>query len=387
MAGFNQSEFLDLVYGAAVEPDLWARVMERFADAIGGDKGWLSLLNLVSGRGGGIISRIDPSEMDRFNQHFADRNPLHLVDDPGSFLRSWAPRILTDEDWIDKSVLMRTEYYNDFMKPQDMHSCVMIRLAKQGVETATLNITRPALRGQFERADLDLAEKLHPHFIRAFDLGQKLAVNKALSNGFATVFNESVHGLFLISGDGRVEHMNPAAEAMVAARRGLQLLGGKLAALDASSARGLQALIGRASAPDAEARTGGSMPLTVAGGVAPMSATVAPVRLPTVAMLGGAPAVIVCVTDVEAGVKLPEQRLRELFGLTPAEARLALALFEGASLAEAAEGLTISRYTAQNHLARIFEKTGVNRQATLIKLMMQAVGLDLDIRGDVRDHA
>ena len=144
MAGFNQSEFLDLVYGAAVEPDLWAPVMERFADAIGGDKGWLSLLNHVSGRGGGIISRIDPAEMNRFNQHFADRNPLHLVDDPSSFLRSWAPRILTDEDWIEKSDLVKTEYYNDFMKPQGMHSCMMIRLAKQGVETATVNILRPA---------------------------------------------------------------------------------------------------------------------------------------------------------------------------------------------------------------------------------------------------
>ena len=381
MTGFNQSEFLDLVYGAAVEPSLWTPVMERFADAIGGDKGWLSLLNLVSGRGGGVISRIDPSEMDRFNQHFADRNPLHLVDDPGGFLRSWAPRILTDEDWIEKSTLVSTEYYNDFMKPQDMHSCVMIRLAKHGVETATLNITRPARRGQFDSADLAFAQKLHPHFIRAFDLGQKLAINKALNSGFAAVFNESVHGLFLVSADGRVQHMNPAAEAMAAARKGLQVSGGKLFALDASASRALQALIARAGASDAEARTGGSMPLAAAGCAVPMSATVAPVRLPTVAMLGGAPAVIVCVTDAEAGVKLPEHRLRDLFGLTPAEGRVALALFEGASVVEAAEGLKISRFTAQNQLARIFEKTGVNRQATLIKLMMRAVGLDLDLRG------
>ena len=66
----------------------------------------------------------------------------------------------------------------------------------------------------------------------------------------------------------------------------------------------------------------------------------------------------------------------------PLNFRLALALFEGASLTEAAEGLKISRFTAQNHLARIFEKTGVNRQAVLIKLMMRAVGLDLDSRAD-----
>ena len=60
MDGIDQSEFLDLVYGAAVEPGLWISVMERYADAIGGEKGWLSLLNLVDGTGGGMISRIDP---------------------------------------------------------------------------------------------------------------------------------------------------------------------------------------------------------------------------------------------------------------------------------------------------------------------------------------
>jgi DNA-binding CsgD family transcriptional regulator len=250
------------------------------------------------------------------------------------------------------------------------------------METAAVNITRPAARGQFERAELEFARRLHPHLIRAFDLGQKLAMNSALTSGFATVFDESVHGLFLVTADGRVQHMNPTAEAMVAARKGLQIYGGRLAAIDASAARALQALVGRAGSRDAEARTGGSMPLAGAGGAMPLAVTVAPVRLPSVAILGGAPAVIVCVTDTEAGVKLPEQRLRDLFGLTPAEARLALALFEGATLNEAAEGLTISRFTAQNHLARIFEKTGANRQVALIQLMMRSVGLDLGAHGN-----
>jgi DNA-binding CsgD family transcriptional regulator/PAS domain-containing protein len=378
MTGFNQGEFLDLVYGAAVDPDLWAPVMERYADAIGGDKGWLSLLNLVDGRGGGVIARIDPHQVERFDQHFAERNPLHLVDDARSFLQRWTPRILTDEDWMPKADLVKTEYYNDFLKPQDVHSCIMVRLAKCGTETATLNITRPARRGQFERGELEFAASLHTHLIRAFDLGQKLALNRALTNGFATVFDDSVHGLFLVDAEGRLQHMNPAAETLVAAHRGLQICAGRLTAVDTGASRAFQALVGRAGARDAETRTGGSMPIAVASSVAPLSVTVAPVRLPAVTILGGAPAVIVCVTDTEAGVKLPEQRLRDLFGLTPAEARLALALFEGATLNEAAQGLKISRFTAQNHLARIFEKTGANRQAILIKLMMRAVGLDLE---------
>jgi len=86
---------------------------------------------------------------------------------------------------------------------------------------------------------------------------------------------------------------------------------------------------------------------------------------------------MVCVTDLEAGVRLPEQRLRDLFALTPAEARLALALFEGLSPKEAAMRFEVSPNTVHVQLARIFEKTGSNRQTDLMRLMMRAVGVAL----------
>ncbi len=38
---------------------------------------------------------------------------------------------------------------------------------------------------------------------------------------------------------------------------------------------------------------------------------------------------IVCVTDPDARLSLSEATLRDLFGLTPAETRVAIALFEG----------------------------------------------------------
>ncbi|MBS0363761.1 MAG: helix-turn-helix transcriptional regulator [Proteobacteria bacterium] len=369
---------MDLVYGAALEPALWTQVMERYADAIGGQKGWLSLLNLADGRGGGYLARIDPAEMDRYMAHFATVNPLNRVDDPTRFAKDYVPRILTDEDWMAKDELMASEYYNDFLKPQSIHSAVMVRLACRDGGTATINITRSAEAGQFQGADLELANNLHPHLVRAFDLGQRMALDRTLNGGLAAIFDESAHGLFLVDAQGRVRRMNRAGEMLAAGRRGMTVSGGRLIALEAAAARALHGLIGRAAAREADTRSGGSMALAVAEGALPLSVTVAPVRLAEAALLGGGPMVIVCVTDVEAGVRLPEQRLRDLFALTPAEARLALALFEGMTLNEAAESLSISRFTAQNQLARIFEKTGVNRQAVLIKLMMRAVGLDLE---------
>jgi DNA-binding CsgD family transcriptional regulator len=85
--------------------------------------------------------------------------------------------------------------------------------------------------------------------------------------------------------------------------------------------------------------------------------------------------VLVCVTDLDAGVAMPEQQLREIFGLTPAEARLALALFEGLTPAEAAADFGLSLHTVRAQLARVFEKTGASRQSGLMRLMMSAVGM------------
>jgi DNA-binding CsgD family transcriptional regulator len=44
-------------------------------------------------------------------------------------------------------------------------------------------------------------------------------------------------------------------------------------------------------------------------------------------------------------------------------------MLEGKSLVEAATVLTISRNTAKTHLARIFAKTGVASQASLLRLL------------------
>lgn len=62
-------------------------------------------------------------------------------------------------------------------------------------------------------------------------------------------------------------------------------------------------------------------------------------------------------------------RLIEVFGVTPAEARLIAQLLDGLTLTAAAEALQVSRNTARAQLSSIFAKTGVNRQAQLVKLV------------------
>jgi DNA-binding CsgD family transcriptional regulator len=61
--------------------------------------------------------------------------------------------------------------------------------------------------------------------------------------------------------------------------------------------------------------------------------------------------------------------LSRIFGLTPAESRLAAALANGSTLTQAARNLNISWETARTHLKTVFSKTNAHRQSELVALL------------------
>jgi DNA-binding CsgD family transcriptional regulator len=68
---------------------------------------------------------------------------------------------------------------------------------------------------------------------------------------------------------------------------------------------------------------------------------------------------------------LPEAaRLRAEFGLTKAEARLALRLAEGSSLASAAQAFDVKLTTIRSQLQQVFAKTGTSRQTELVAVLL-----------------
>jgi DNA-binding CsgD family transcriptional regulator len=87
------------------------------------------------------------------------------------------------------------------------------------------------------------------------------------------------------------------------------------------------------------------------------------------------PAALVLVSDPDEAPMVPREVLIQLFGLTPAEARLALALGAGESLEDAAETFGVGLTTVRTQLRQVFAKTDTNRQADLVRLLAR-----LDLR-------
>jgi DNA-binding CsgD family transcriptional regulator len=61
------------------------------------------------------------------------------------------------------------------------------------------------------------------------------------------------------------------------------------------------------------------------------------------------------------------------YGLTAAETRMLEQLVHSATVADTANALGISMNTARSHLAHIFSKTGLSRQADLVALVNRLV--------------
>ena len=272
---------------------------------------------------------------------------------------------------MEKSRLTASEFYNDYMRANDTHSCMMIRLAAAAEEVVAITIGRPQRHGGFADEDLVAAKRLHPHLLRAFALGRELAASRAGRQELEAMLDDSRLGVIVADREGRVRRMNRRAEALVASDAGLRVSGGRLSTISLVDAERLRRLIGEAANADAEHRCGGEMTLTWPRRRLPLSVSVSPMRSERVKVFGGDTEVMVTITDPDAEVTVSERRLVDLFGLTRAERRIALALLEGQAPKEIAATLGVSFFTVRGHLVRIFEKTGTSRQAELVRLLIR----------------
>jgi DNA-binding CsgD family transcriptional regulator/PAS domain-containing protein len=365
---------VDLIYETAVEPELWPTVLERLADLVGGDGAILMWQHQLTGDGVGVAARVDPDAPRAFFEHFAARNPLRPAAEViRRDLTRFFPRIILDEDRLPKSELMRTEFYNDFMRPFDFHSTLSVGLACEGLYGGTVDVLRPMRRGAFSSGELQTARRLQPHLVRAFGLGRKLSGRSAVGQDLADALDQSPHGLIIADPDGRIRHANRPAEDLLRQGAGLTVFAGRIVATTADASRRLAGLVRSAGARDGPGTRGGSMSLAAPPRRLPLALSVTPLHAERFAVFAAGPAVLITLTDLEAPVDLPAPRLREMFGLSRAEARVAQALFDGLDPREAAQRLSLSVYTVRGHLARIFDKTGVHGQVELTRLMMRLI--------------
>lgn len=194
---------------------------------------------------------------------------------------------------------------------------------------------------------------------------------RAALMGADEALNRIAVGVFLIDTERKVISRNRRADDLLEEADGLTLSrDGLLRGEKPAQTQALREIIETAiSRVGSDNRQGSdAVALTRESGKRPLIAVACPLgRSPA---NPGEPVVGLFITDPEWRPSDATEAVAQLYGLSPAEKRLALALVRGLRLDEIAEEFGLSRNTVSYTLKNLFRKTETDRQADLISLFM-----------------
>ncbi len=345
------ADLIAAIYEAGFDPSQWPAFLARFEPAVGGCGSGLFINDLHSPANSLLVSTVEPQFTRSYNEYYSSRNPW-LERDGRAFL-------LGEEAGIGESVLSatdlkRTEFYNDWLRPQGSLHCIGTMVLQTPSIFMLISSLRDASRGPFTARDVRLLERLRPHLRRAVEAQRKNAAELQVKNAGLAALDLLPYGWIVAEAGGRAVYLNAAAKEM-ADRRGLNLRHAEL-----------RALIGRV----ARSGLGGDMAMPRAG--RPLCVSVLPLPAVSSQPFAAGTLVGIVVSDPDRAPMADAERIRLYWKLTRAESALAAELVTGLDLAAAAERLGITRTTARNHLRSILHKTGAHRQSALVRLLMTA---------------
>jgi DNA-binding CsgD family transcriptional regulator/PAS domain-containing protein len=371
---------LDLVgriYETALQPETWPDVLTRIADRLQAVSGSLIIHDCVqpavSDRNAFLpqvhVTRLDPETLGEYQRHWIQHDPgLKAME-----LMS-AGALATDETVSSREEWLRSAIYNDFLLPRQIARVLAGLPVRDRQGVAHVFFHRPSSQGAYEAGEQELLRRILPHLARALTIRRHFLDMSRQRQAALEALDHSPVGVVLLGPGGEVTHMNRAAEEIVAEADGLTVARGRLYAARPAETRELQRRIhdavatGNGRGPG----DGGAQLLSRPSPRRPLAVLVTPLFLASALGPLRQATAAVFVRDPEREPASPPDQMRALYGLTPAEARLACHLANGLSLREAAQRLEVTVETVRSQVKRIFEKTDTRRQAELVALLARS---------------
>jgi DNA-binding CsgD family transcriptional regulator len=183
-------------------------------------------------------------------------------------------------------------------------------------------------------------------------------------------------GVAVTSKSRQLLFANAVARRIVEARDGLDLSGGVLSTMERPGNPPWDPIQPAKPHPSRRGQNGRDTLVAAVRGSAKRPLTLMIRRISTFSSAQeDEPAFLIFILDPQRSVRTAEEGLRQLYGLTPSEARLANLLMEGNPLDACCRELQIRPSTARMHLSNLFAKTGVQRQGQLISLLVRSLGI------------
>jgi DNA-binding CsgD family transcriptional regulator len=372
MSDLRLDEFSSLVgdiYDAALAPDQWPAVLGRISKLLNAQAAALMSYDLFDRTPPWQLQiGYDPYWMQVYTEKYFAMNPY--MDD---IARMSPGEVSASSVRSDYPELFKTEFYHGWLKPQRFVDSSVLIVEKSMNAITTLSNVRNEDQGPYDQATLDLIALLYPHVRRAVLIGRVIGEHQDRAAEYSAVLDSLVAGMFLVTDRAEVAHANLAGEAMLAAGSPLKKVNGRLVLGDEQANRTLREAMAAANDGDVKlGEKGTSIPVRDGDGVEfilhmlPLNGA----RRKSVGA-GEAVAHVLFVRRNDPKDAPAIAAFAERFGLTAQETRVLQTVVEAGSVPMAADILGIAPATARTHVTSIFDKTGVRRQADLLRLLME----------------
>jgi DNA-binding CsgD family transcriptional regulator len=373
----NENQYDDLIgkiYDAAVMPELWSVFLERLSELLNSRGTVLYLMDFASRRStchSDEISflqsvRTSPETVLSYDRYYSKVN---VWLEKSSYLPEG--ELITTDRLFPVQELVKTEWYNDWLKPQDYFHAMIGHLLKQDTLAVRLSLFRTKQQ-PFSADEIALFARVMPHLRRSCLMYRKFSEIKQRQVANSNLLNRLPVGLILFDNCGLAIFVNRAAETLIGSSNGFSLdAAGRCLTGNVTESRALRQLISHAI----ELKQSNAISLHRKNSDRPLSAIVVSLQNQPLPFIHATATAALFICNPELPLNLDDKLLRQCYDLSPAEAKLATALLQGQTPGDYAQMRGISSNTVKTQLKQVLAKTGTHRQAELIQLLTTAFGL------------
>lgn len=298
-------------------------------------------------------------------------------------------RVVLDKELASESELLASAWYRDFLATLDIGRVLSGCIFGPGhahLPMTAVSLFRSLDEPPFSEADRSRFQLVFPHLSRA--LGVMMSLRDAEFRVAATrsALDKLNAGVLLLDEHGGVSFSNAMAHEILAARDGLSLrpaMAGSghegLSVQDPVAARVVKQAIDAALTRYADADHFLKL-ITIPRPSGAGAYTMQVSTLGGQACFGiehGAKGVIAFIVDPDGRPKLQAHQFVELYGLTQAEARVAVCLVNGDDLSVLARILGVSVNTVKTQVKKVYEKMNVDSRATFMRVALSHSTIEL----------
>ncbi|GAB3625296.1 helix-turn-helix transcriptional regulator [Pandoraea terrae] len=352
------------IYDGVLDEAVWTEALQAFNRLAGGigyhALTWDRVRHCATAESTSIV--LPGDRMKDFTETLAPKDPrvnLILQESPGHAMRC--------HEFLSERYVAGSDLFNEFLIPNGVRYTYGMHLHAGPVTSEIVGIMRAPDHRPFESDDeAPELQILMQHFSRAARLRAGTQAWQAQAALGMAALDQLDLAILVADEKGQTRYLNQAAHQLLGESRSLRLRQGRIEAFASTDQNALQQLLALASGP---VPTAGSHRIRH-DEHRKLVVSAIPLRPDHPAALAWQrPMVMLTVADLMQRTTLTPYTLKALFGLSPAEARLALALYDGKELAQIAEEAGVAINTARTQLRNIFDKTGSRRQADLVRLL------------------